>query len=170
MIYFTSDQHWGHTKIITLCNRNFPDTHTMNVHMVECWNSVIKPYDEVYFLGDFGLCTKKSMAFFLYKLNGKKYFIKGNHDKTNILNWMVNTNQIEWWDYDHEFQYEYKGVKYTFILSHYQHQPQKDNVICLYGHSHGKSKPVKGSMDVGVDSVGYVPLSIEQIIQKIFEV
>lgn len=128
----------------------------MNNFIIKSWNSVVTNDDDVYFLGDFGLCSKKVMSSYLSKLNGYKYFIKGNHDKSNMLNWLVNTHQISWWKYGYEFNYTYKGVKYTFILSHYNHQPTKENVICLYGHSHGNSHPVN------------IPLSIENIIERIF--
>ena len=169
MIYFTSDHHFDHINktggIITFCNRPFNDIPTMNRKMIEYWNSVVQDEDEVYYLGDLSFGSKKKVGYFINQLKGKIYFIKGNHDKTRILNWLVNIGRIEWWKYNHEFDYEYKGVKYTFILSHYQHQPIKDNVISIFGHSHGNYVRFTGGVDVGVDNVGYSLISITDLIK-----
>jgi calcineurin-like phosphoesterase family protein len=53
----------------------------MDEAIVKQWNSQVKPEDEVYFLGDFGINKKKALdAELVGRLNGKKYIILGNHD------------------------------------------------------------------------------------------
>jgi len=169
MIFFTSDHHWDHINktggIITFCNRPFRDIPTMNREMINHWNSVVQDWDEVYYLGDLSFGSKKRVGYFVNQLKGKIYFIKGNHDKSQILNFLLNIGKIEWWKYNYEFDYEKDGVTYTFILSHYQHQPIKDNVISIFGHSHGNYIRFKGGIDVGVDNVGYDLISIDNIIE-----
>jgi calcineurin-like phosphoesterase family protein len=169
MIYLTSDHHFDHINstggIITFCNRPFRDIPTMNREMINHWNSVVQDCDEVYYLGDLSFGSKKRVGYFVNQLKGKIYFIKGNHDKSQILNFLVNIGKIEWWEYNYEFDYEKDGVTYTFILSHYQHQPIKDNVISIFGHSHGNYTRFKGGIDVGVDNVGYDLISIDTIIE-----
>lgn len=175
MIYFTSDLHLGHTNIIKFCNRQFGTIQAMNSHIVECWNKTITKEDEVYFLGDFSLTlSKKGARYFLYKLNGKKYFLKGNHDRTEYLNNFQNSRLIEWWKVSHDFSYEHNGKIYNFSLSHYPHYPAKgSDVICLHGHvhgiyeHHGEYFHSPGVIDVGVDNVGYYPISIENVIEFI---
>ena len=54
----------------------------MNEKLIENWNSRVKANDEIYILGDFlyrgsGIEANNILA----KLNGRKYLIKGNHDK-----------------------------------------------------------------------------------------
>ena len=53
MIFFTSDQHFCHTKIITMCNRPFAGIDEMNGTLIANWNSAVSDADEVYILGDF---------------------------------------------------------------------------------------------------------------------
>ncbi len=175
MIYVTSDAHFGHRNIIEFCNRQFGDVHSMNKHMTESWNKVIKPEDEVYYLGDFSLTMSKRFARnLLCKLNGIKYMIKGNHDRTYMLNNYKNSGLIQWWDYSHEMSYVHNGKTYNFSMSHYPHYPSKgSDIICLHGHvhgiyeHHGEYVHAPGVIDVGVDNVGYEPLSIVQIIEYI---
>jgi calcineurin-like phosphoesterase family protein len=142
----------------------------MNKHLTESWNKTIKPEDEVYYLGDFSLTmTKRYARNLLYKLHGKKYMIKGNHDRTYMLNNYKNSGLIEWWDYSHEMSYEHNGKTYNFSLSHYPHYPVKgSDIICLFGHIHQRllDDNINGMMlNVGVDNVGYEPLSIINIIE-----
>ena len=61
MTYFTSDQHFCHAKIITMCNRPFTDVDEMNETLIANWNNLVNDTDEVYVLGDF-----------LYKGSGEK--------------------------------------------------------------------------------------------------
>lgn len=169
MIYFTSDLHISHANIIRFCDRPFGDVHTMNKHITDSWNKVVKPDDEIYILGDLAFSMPKSkIRHVMELLNGKKYIIKGNHDRTNILNNLYNFKLIEWWNYNYEFNHIYKDKNYTFLLSHYPHYPTKDNVICLFGHIHEKRlvDAINGMVNVGVDNIGYEPISIETIIEN----
>lgn len=50
----------------------------MDEEMVKRWNSVVKPNDKVYHLGDV-VINRKALSI-LSRLNGDKVLIKGNHD------------------------------------------------------------------------------------------
>ena len=54
----------------------------MNEIMIKNWNSVVKPEDTVYHLGDFALTSAKRCEYFINKLNGYKILTLGNHDKS----------------------------------------------------------------------------------------
>lgn len=41
MIYFTSDLHFYHEKIIHHCNRPFRDAQEMNEKLIQNWNSIV---------------------------------------------------------------------------------------------------------------------------------
>ena len=49
--------------------------------MIENWNSVVKPGDDVYELGDFAFATEDQILNILNRLNGNIHLIFGNHDK-----------------------------------------------------------------------------------------
>lgn len=173
MIFFTSDLHISHTNIIKFCNRPFNDVQSMNKHIVNSWNNVVTNEDEIYMLGDFSYkASRKTAKYFLRQLNGKKYFIKGNHDWVENLDNYKNSGLIEWWKYSHEFTYEHNGKTYNFSLSHYPHYPAKGTgLVCLFGHQHGiyehhgVSFHYPGGLDVGVDNIGYEPISIVRVIE-----
>lgn len=146
----------------------------MNQHITESWNKVVGPEDEIYVLGDFSYKHKTNLKNIVSKLNGKKYFIKGNHDRTIELDKLFNAKLIEWWKYTHEMSYEHDGKIYNFSMSHYPHCPKEgSDIICLFGHIHGRYEHHEGyvkhprTLDIGVDNVGYEPISIVDIIKII---
>ena len=76
--YFSSDFHFGHKNIIRYEKRPFKDVHHMNESLVRNWNRTVRKGDLVYFLGDLAFKNKKYWA---RRLNGRKFFVRGNHDK-----------------------------------------------------------------------------------------
>ena len=83
MIWVTADLHLGHKNIIkpTYCNRPFKNVEQMNDTIIKNWNSIVKPDDTIYVLGDFALGKKKKVAYWISQLNGYKILILGNHDR-----------------------------------------------------------------------------------------
>jgi len=81
MIYFTSDWHLGHKKIIDSCNRPFDAVEEMNEKIINNINSVIRNKDTLYILSVISLgMPKAETEKILRKLKCKKVLIKGNHD------------------------------------------------------------------------------------------
>ena len=115
MIYFTSDNHFCHANIIGSCHRPFSNVQEMNKEMIKRWNSYVGPNDEVYVLGDFsyrgGIIEVNQI---LSKLAGKKYLIKGNHERY-LSDPRFNPNAFEWIKDYHILTYEGKD----FILFHF---------------------------------------------------
>lgn len=78
--WFISDTHFGHKKILEYEkeHRPFDSIEEMNEAIIDRWNSVVRPKDIVYHLGDFALHS--SYIPLAGKLAGKKYLVLGNHD------------------------------------------------------------------------------------------
>lgn len=83
-IWFTSDTHFFHNKIIEYCQRPFANVEEMNNELIYRWNQVVRNDDVVFHLGDFCLGKAKKWNSILDKLNGKICLILGNHDTIHL--------------------------------------------------------------------------------------
>lgn len=159
MQFFTSDQHFGHTNILKYCNRPFKNVDEMNDALIKNHNSVVKPEDEVYHLGDFAFRNHKR---FLSCLNGKHFLLKGNHEGNDWKDagfvWVKDVAMI-------------RGAEGQDIFcSHYAHRiwnRAHHGVWHLFGHSHGSMPDFGKSCDVGVDAWNnYMPVSFDQLKER----
>lgn len=75
MRFIISDTHFGHenVKIYEPLRQDYSDE-----RLIELWNEVVYPNDEVLHLGDFAF--KAHGWDFIKRLNGKITLLKGNHD------------------------------------------------------------------------------------------
>ena len=74
-VWFTSDTHFGHKRIIELAKRPFSSVEQMDGVMIESWNARVRPGDLVYHVGDFAFADHTP---YLERLNGQKFLVKGN--------------------------------------------------------------------------------------------
>lgn len=163
--WFTSDEHYGHSNIIKYTNRPFKHVDEMNETLIANHNALVKPEDEVYHLGDFAF---RSHVNYLRRLHGKHFLIKGNHEGHDWKNagfvWVkeVATVRVTITNIT-------PNLTQDVFLSHYAHRRWNrahHGVWHLFGHSHGQLEDYCKSCDVGVDSWGYKPVSIEQLIER----
>lgn len=159
-IFFTADTHFGHANIIKYCNRPYSSVQEMNEMLIKNWNDVITPSDTVYHLGDFAFDNTPEK--YLVRLNGQKFLIKGNHDKKSCF-------VLPGWTHVYDYK-ELKIEKQSIILFHYAMRvwnKASHGSWSLYGHSHGNllDDPKLLSIDIGVDSHGYQPISFEKVKQ-----
>lgn len=52
--------------------------------LVDYWNEVVNDDDEVWFLGDLGLCSREYITSLVAQLKGHKHMIYGNHDHFSV--------------------------------------------------------------------------------------
>lgn len=174
-IWFTSDTHFCHDRGFVYEPRGFKNIDEMNAAIVERWNSVVKPWDTVYHLGDVMLNDNDKASEFFKQLNGQIYILRGNHDTNNRVN-LYNTfpNVFDCGDYARVI----KVGKYTFYLSHYptntsnleNDAPLSQHIINLYGHTHQKDNfynDIPYMYHVGMDSHNCYPVPAEIIIEDI---
>lgn len=82
--FIISDTHWGHVGVTKFLNadgsklRPWDTIEEMDEAMIDNWNSIVRPKDKVYHLGDV-LINRRAFPT-LARLNGDKVLIKGNHD------------------------------------------------------------------------------------------
>ena len=94
MKYLVSDTHFFHNKVIQFMNRPYKDSNEMTEKIIEEWNSIVKPEDSIYHLGDFFFGTDyDAIKSVLSRLNGTITLIAGNHDTPNKVAFLA-TNGI----------------------------------------------------------------------------
>jgi len=130
MNYYISDLHFGHANVIKFDPRPFQSLKEMHQTIINNWNAVITPEDDVYILGDFAWKEQIGIEI-ISQLVGRKYLIKGNHDKpTEEL-----TAYFEWVkDYAMIRDCNSKVVLCHYPIAHWNHQYR--NSVHLYGHVH----------------------------------
>lgn len=179
-IFFVSDTHFGHRNIIEFCNRPFNSVEEMDEKLIENWNSVVKPNDWVFDLGDFAFAPKHRWTELLSELNGRHILILGNHD---ITRWPGDNIMRLFYRVEQQMILKIDGR--TVYLNHYpflcyggSYRHPNEAVYALHGHVH--SGPNCGGKDcdrlpmrfpyqydVGVDNNNYTPISWEQVKERI---
>ncbi len=169
-IYFTSDTHFGHANIIKYSNRPFSNVSEMNETIIENWNKTINKNDIVYHLGDFGFMRDHELDSILKRLNGQKFLIFGNHDKTLRKMGFVLRHFI--WSKDYfELNTQIKNESKKIVLAHYPFftwNKSHHGSWNLHGHCHGSINEMNKfsrRIDVGVDCPysKFTPISLKRI-------
>ena len=159
--FVISDLHLGHENIVTYTSRPFPDAAAMDDVLIRNWNFRVKPTDTVYFLGDLahGRNARRA-AEYLSLLSGVIQFVPGNHD-TGVAHTGVSI-EVSW-------------KSQRFLMVHDPADaPQDYPGFVIHGHLHN-NKPdefpflnmEKRRVNVTAEVVGYVPLSLDELVEII---
>lgn len=170
-IWFTSDLHFSHDRDFVWQERGFNSIQEMNEKIIENFNSVIEPDDILYILGDCMLNDNEAGEKYLSQINGKKIFIRGNHDtdtRVEEIYKKYTDEEIKWAD-----MIKYK--KKSIYLSHYPtivtNAGEWHNLVLnFYGHTHQKTNFYQDYVNmyhVGVDSHNCYPVLIDDAIEEI---
>ena len=175
MIYVTSDWHFNHKKPFLYAPRGFATVEEMNEGLIQNYNSIVKPDDDVYVLGDLCLGGAEKLEEneqLLKRLNGHIHIVRGNHDtdkKMNMYSALPNVVEIQ-----NSIYLKYEG--FHFYLSHFpsmttnfdDNKGFKHRLLNLCGHSHTDDKWLNwftGSYHCEVDAHENFPVSIDIIIE-----
>lgn len=169
-VWLISDTHFNHANILRFTTKDgekcrpFPSLSDMNEKMIYEWNSVIKPQDKVYHLGDVFFGRQDEADTLLSRLMGHKRLIVGNHDtiygKGNVL--------------QKHFQKIFLWRKWSGMALLLTHVPVHESVlgedrfsgedfINVHGHTHNNGSPKGPYKSVCVELTGYRPVHIEEV-------
>jgi calcineurin-like phosphoesterase family protein len=177
--FLISDTHFSHRGITQFLRKDgvtkerpWDNVEDMDEALVKNWNSVVRPKDKVYHLGD--VVINRSALPILERLNGEKVLIKGNHDVFRAEEYLKYFKDIRG---SHKLN--------DYILSHIPlhpmsvHERWKGNI---HGHLHSQrvklthwnGSTVWEEIDsryfcVSVEQINYTPLSLEDVMKKIKE-
>ena len=160
MIYFTSDLHLGHRKIIQHCHRPFDNVHIMDEVILDRINSTVGVDDTLYILGDFTFRGGKPADYVSRIKCQDIHLVLGNHDKRSDYIDNLSASRI---DVGFTSVQEVKEIIYCnqrIYLSHYPHRSwpaSHKGSWMLYAHCHSKldnedKNSSRKTLDVGVDN------------------
>ena len=172
-IWVISDTHFDHANILNFTDREgrptrgalFSDVDDMNEVMIHNWNSVVKPGDKVYHLGDvlFGTRKQEWMDTNMPRLNGHKRLIVGNHDNIKFHAKGGWWGKIDLWRMWPEF-----GLLFTHVPVHNStlgesHRFGEGSMVNVHGHIHQNPSPTEFHRCVCVEQINYTPINIEEL-------
>ncbi len=159
-VYFSSDQHFGHAAARSFYRRPFASVAEMDQQMIDRWNTVIEPGDDVWHLGDFAVRQSPDRVNHLLAiLHGRKHLIVGNNDDAGV------TGCVGWQSVQPYAEVTVDGTR--LVLCHYPFRTWRymgTGSINLHGHSHGRLKPLPRQFDVGVDVWNFQPVRLADIV------
>jgi len=164
-IFIGSDHHIGHRNILNFCpsSRPFETVEEMDNAIIERHNSLVKPEDEMYFLGDFSFSSVDRTCEVLAQMNGNKTYLFGNHCR------VMKDHKISKYFKQMQKYMEIKVDNKDIILFHF---PILEWNKChrgsyhFFGHLH--SNLVRGrSMDIGLDSNNCYPHNVRELLIKL---
>lgn len=167
--------HFNHNRSFIWEPRGFKNQWEMNEAIITRHNSIIRPDDDIYCLGDCMLNDNEEGLKCIKQLKGKIHIIRGNHCTDSRMQLYATCyNVVEICD----AKYLKIGTQ-NFFLSHYPclcsnmngDKPLKTRTINLCGHAHTQDKWLdwdKGLIyHVECDAHNCTPVSIEQILTDI---
>jgi calcineurin-like phosphoesterase family protein len=169
-IWVISDTHFNHANILNFKDsvgkpvRSFDNVQEMNEIMIQNWNSVVRPGDKVYHLGDvlFGTNKREWMAKHFPRLMGSKRLIVGNHDNVKELTLSGHFQKVMMWR-----QFKDLGLLLTHVPVHPSTLKEGRfgdlTPINVHGHIHQNQSPDGPYKCVCVEHTNYTPVHIEDL-------
>lgn len=163
-IWICSDHHFGHANILNFERndgsplRAFSSIEEMDETLIQNHNSVVKPEDKVYFLGD--VTMKDKYLKLLARCNGHKRLVRGNHDIFKSKMYMQYFDEIY-------------GIRIlaNIAFTHVPIHPECINKRWLgnaHGHLHANVLDDMRYLNCCVEHTDYTPIHLETIV-KIFK-
>ena len=131
--------------------------------LIEKWNSKISRQDTVYILGDFCLGNKERTQYILSRLKGKKFLIRGNHDKScngleNYFEWVGDIKEAKFTN--NQFKFIDPEETFCVEMCHYPlltWNRRPHGTCMIHGHVHGtldnfNEQSNELRVDVGLDA------------------
>ena len=154
--FFTSDTHFGDTRILRSAKRPFKTIAEHDRHILARWKATVADDDEIWHLGDFAPgYDADAVGALLSELPGRKHLVTGNNDD-------AVTRAHPLWASVHDYV-ELVEDEVLCILCHYALRTWNKigkGSLDLHGHSHNMLKPLARQFDVGVDAWAFTPVTL----------
>lgn len=171
-IWVISDTHFNHTNILKFVDKagklvrgEFNSVEEMNETMIQRWNSVVKPGDKVYHLGDvvFGNDKEMWLAKHMPRLMGAKRLIFGNHDEPVHFVGKGQFQKTSLWRIFKEFNLLLTHVPVHDTVLQEGRAGTGKPMLNVHGHIHQNLAPSKQHYNACVEMNNYTPINIEDL-------
>lgn len=143
----------------------------MDKYIVETFNNMLEPDDDLYVLGDLVLGEIEEGFKALSLIDARIHIICGNHDTSAKIERYKTLPNVVSIDYALPMKISKRKI---FYLSHYRTETANDNdsvkVYNLHGHTHSKEKfseDMKFCYNCALDAHDCKPVSLEEIAKDI---
>ncbi len=142
--WFTSDTHLLHAGIMKHepeMRGDYADAHAMTAEVIAVHNSMVKPHDVVFLLGDAVMGPIAESLPMIALMNGQKWLIPGNHDRVHPIMTKGRAAQEKRWAT--EYKKVFKGVLPLQYQTTVSHDPRARILMCHFpyeGDSHGEDR------------------------------
>lgn len=190
--FWTADLHFGHINNALWRGwakydergEEIGDADAMNEFLIERWNEIVGPEDEVFVLGDAAMGNRPESLKIYNLLHGKKYLVPGNHDYCGPWH-----KKADFWTEVYGLYFEVLPVVspiriggHDVIMSHFpygeldhttkprflEYRPTDEGKVLIHGHTHSTKKiQAQRQVHVGVDAWAYQPVCEEALIPMI---
>lgn len=175
-LFFTSDEHIDHQRIIELAGRPFVSLDEMKQTIITNHNKKVpngRGYLTVH-VGDWfwHSMTMEEAIDYINQLHGRHAFLFGNHDEfiekyrhhfATTLDFIVGENKAGG-------AKVFNCDKMSITVDHFAHrvwQGSHKGHGHVYGHSHNALPGLGRSFDIGVDGNNFTPWAIEEVVAKL---
>jgi len=170
-VFIISDTHFGHDNMCKFVNedgtkvRCYDTAAECDEVMIQNWNSVVKPDDKVYHLGDV-VINRKFLNLVMPRLNGSKRLLMGNHDIFDVeKDYLPHFKRVAAY---HVMPGE--RIIFSHIPINMNGERFKWNV---HGHTHGNNALGKKApnppkyFNACVEQINYTPLAFEDLTKQL---
>ncbi|WP_019808835.1 metallophosphoesterase family protein [Saccharomonospora halophila] len=176
-VWFTSDTHFDHRLVAG--NRGFAAPAEHDAALVDNWNDLVGPDDEVWHLGDLGMGDPARWVDTVRRLHGRIHLVTGNHDRCAPgVRRDAHRHQRAWLEFLTSVQpFARRRLDgHTVLLSHYPYVgdhtatdryrqwrlPDLGDRL-LHGHVHSTDRLHGRQLHVGLDAWELRPVAAEEI-------
>lgn len=168
-IFFTADTHISHKAILKHCPQRaevggfeLGDVEAHDKWLIDIWNKTVSKKDAVYILGDFSFASSEILKKkIMPKLNGQKFLILGNHDKSSehLDGYFQQITQMKEVTFKQK-NFDFLEEDFNIVMCHYPlvtWNKKPYGAVQLHGHCHNRISQYNVEceelrVDVGWDS------------------
>ena len=175
-ILASSDTHFGHDREFLWGPRGFRSSIEHDEAVIAAWNSVVKPEDIVYLLGDMMLGDSEYGKSCVRRLNGHIKLVRGNHDTdrrwNEVYTDLPNVELVGWSEVIHYRKYHFYLSHFPTLTGNLEKESLHQMTLSLHGHTHSRDKFYEDRpymYNVALDAHHNAPVLLDDIIEDMKE-